>query len=236
MADVYYPMACLQGQVLAAADSTPVSLRLLFLLSLLSLHGYVLRANGNNNAVFPASCPWITSVGGSALPENGTIGDKEVMPWQFPPGGGFSNFFALPDYQAAAVASYYAAHDPGYNSSVYNNTQKARGYPDVAVSAQNFITGIDGGFQAFTGTSAAAPTFGAMITLINGERIKAGKGPVGFINPVLYEHPEIFNDITVGHSSGCGTIGFTAVDGWDPASGLGAPDFVKMRDVFLALP
>ncbi|KAI0123774.1 peptidase S8/S53 domain-containing protein [Xylariales sp. AK1849] len=186
--------------------------------------------------VFPASCPWITSVGGSALPENGTIGDKEVMPWEFSPGGGFSNLFGLPEYQAAAVAAYYADHDPGYNSSRYNNTQQVRGYPDVAVASQNFITSIDGGFQAFTGTSAAAPTFGSMIALINGERIKAGKGTVGFVNPVLYEHPEIFSDITQGHSNGCGTDGFAAVEGWDPASGLGAPDFVKLRDALLNLP
>ncbi|KAI1314045.1 peptidase S8/S53 domain-containing protein [Xylaria venustula] len=191
---------------------------------------------GRFNPLFPASCPWITSVGGSALPANGSVSDREVVAYQFPPGGGFSNVFPLPEYQSAAIASYYAEHDPGYNSSRYNDSQAARGFPDVAVAAQNFVTGIDGGFQAFTGTSAAAPTFGAMITLINGERIKAGKGPVGFLNEVLYAHPEVFDDITEGHQSGCGTEGFQAVDGWDPASGLGAPNFVKLKEVLMDLP
>ncbi|GAW11384.1 hypothetical protein ANO14919_007280 [Xylariales sp. No.14919] len=191
---------------------------------------------GRFNPLFPASCPWITSVGGSALPPNGSVGDREVVAYQFSPGGGFSNMFPLPDYQAAAVASYYAEHDPGYNSSRYNNSQAVRGFPDVAVASQDFITGIDGGFQAFTGTSAAAPTFGSMITLINGERIKAGKGPVGFLNEVLYAHPEIFNDIVEGHQSGCGTEGFHAVPGWDPASGLGAPNYSKLKEVLLSLP
>ncbi|KAI0449647.1 peptidase S8/S53 domain-containing protein [Xylaria acuta] len=191
---------------------------------------------GRFNPLFPASCPWITSVGGSALPVNGSVGDREVVAYDFSPGGGFSNLFPLPDYQAAAVASYYAEHDPGYNSSRYNNSQAARGFPDVAVASQSFITGIDGGFQAFTGTSAAAPTFGAMITLINGERIKAGKGPVGFLNPVLYAHPEVFEDIVEGHQSGCGTEGFHAVKGWDPASGLGAPNFIRLKEVLMNLP
>ncbi|KAI0975171.1 peptidase S8/S53 domain-containing protein [Xylaria arbuscula] len=191
---------------------------------------------GRFNPLFPASCPWITSVGGSALPANGSVGDREVVAYDFSPGGGFSNLFPLPDYQAAAIASYYSEHDPGYNSSRYNNSQAARGFPDLAVAAQNFVTGIDGGFQAFTGTSAAAPTFGAIITLINGERIKAGKGPVGFLNEVFYAHPEVFEDITEGHQSGCGTEGFQAVDGWDPASGLGAPNFAKLKEVLMGLP
>ncbi|KAJ2988216.1 hypothetical protein NUW58_g4094 [Xylaria curta] len=191
---------------------------------------------GRFNPLFPASCPWITSVGGSALPVNGSVGDQEVVAYEFAPGGGFSNIFPLPDYQTAAIATYYAEHDPGYNSSRYNNSQAVRGFPDVAVASQSFITGIDGGFQAFTGTSAAAPTFGAMITLINGERIKAGKGPVGFLNPVLYAHPEIFDDITEGHQAGCGTEGFHAVKGWDPASGLGAPNFARLKKVLISLP
>ncbi|KAI0399066.1 peptidase S8/S53 domain-containing protein [Xylaria palmicola] len=191
---------------------------------------------GKFNPLFPASCPWITSVGGSALPRNGSVGDREVVAWEFAPGGGFSDLFPLPDYQAAAVSSYYAKHDPGYDASRYNNSRAVRGFPDVAVAAQNFITGIDGGFQAFTGTSASAPTFGAMITLINGERIKAGKGPVGFLNPVLYAHPSIFDDIIEGHQLGCGTEGFKAVKGWDPASGLGAPKFAKLKKVLMSLP
>jgi tripeptidyl-peptidase-1 len=168
------------------------------------------------------------------LPPNGSVGDRQIVP-NFS-GGGFSDLFSLPGYQAATIASYYATHDPGYNSSQYNNSQAARGFPDVSVASQNFITGIDGGFQAFTGTSAAAPTFGAMITLINGERIKAGKGPVGFLNQILYEHPEIFDDIVEGHQSGCGTEGFHAIEGWDPASGLGAPNFVRLKEVLMSLP
>jgi tripeptidyl-peptidase-1 len=106
----------------------------------------------------------------------------------------------------------------------------------VAVASQDFVTGLDGDFMAFSGTSASAPTFGAMITLINGERIKAGKGPVGFLNQVLYAHPEIFDDVVEGHQTGCGTQGFSAVEGWDPASGLGTPNFPRLKAVLMGLP
>jgi tripeptidyl-peptidase-1 len=186
--------------------------------------------------VFPGTCPWITSVGGSALPVNGSIGDREVATYAFFSGGGFSNLFPLPSYQSSAVAGYYAHHDPGYNASRYNNTQQVRGYPDVALAAQDYVTGLDSGFEAFSGTSASAPTFGAMIALINGERLKAGKGTVGFVNPVLYAHPEVFQDVVEGKNPGCGTDGFSAVKGWDPVTGLGAPNYKKLLKVFMALP
>ena len=186
--------------------------------------------------MFPGTCPWITSVAGSALPAGKPIGTPEVASYDFFSGGGFSNLFPLPAYQSAAVNGYYAHHDPGYNSSRYNNTQHVRGYPDVALASQDYITGLDGGFMAFSGTSASAPTFGAMISLINGERLKAGKTPVGFINPVLYAHPEVFEDIVEGTNPGCGTQGFSAVKGWDPVTGLGAPNYKKLLKVFLALP
>ena len=42
-----------------------------------------------------------------------------------------------------------------------------------------------------SGTSCAAPIWGSVITLINEKRSEMGKGPVGFVNPVLYEHPEV---------------------------------------------
>lgn len=71
------------------------------------------------------------------------------------------------------------------------------------------------------GREASAPTVGSIINLINEKRIQAGKGPVGFINPVLYANPQILNDVTNGNNPGCGTTGFEAVVGWDPVTGLG---------------
>ncbi|KAI6299862.1 Tripeptidyl-peptidase sed1 [Pyricularia oryzae] len=85
-------------------------------------------------------------------------------------------------------------------------------------------------------TTASAPVFGSILTLINEKRIEAGKSPVGFVNPVLYQHQEVLNDITNGKNPGCGTDGFNAVSGWDPVTGLGTPNYKKMLEVFMKLP
>jgi tripeptidyl-peptidase-1 len=86
------------------------------------------------------------------------------------------------------------------------------------------------------GTSASCPVVASVITLINQERIKAGKSVVGFINPVIYKNPQAFNDILEGSNPSCGTRGFSATPGWDPATGLGTPNYHKLLEVFMALP
>ncbi|KAF7197253.1 Aorsin [Pseudocercospora fuligena] len=212
----------------------------------------------------PGNCPWILSVGGTALFSNQTILDSEsAMEIYFPnnsvpatSGGGFSNYFSRPEYQKKAVDAYFEKHDPGYkyyfadtnvsnignNGGVYN--RGGRGYPDVSANGANFRgikwrkskNGTIATDARFFGSSLSAPIWGAMITLINEERTAIGKGPVGFVQPVLYKHPEIFNDITNGTSDGCGTSGFKAVEGWDPITGLGTPNFPKMLEVFMKLP
>ena len=52
------------------------------------------------------------------------------------------------------------------------------------------------------GTSAAAPVFAGVLSLVNSARIKAGKSPVGFANTALYQlaqsNPEAFLDVTTG--------------------------------------
>lgn len=86
------------------------------------------------------------------------------------------------------------------------------------------------------GSSLSAPIVASIINMINDERTQAGKGPVGFINCVLYKNPDIFNDIQKGSNPGCFTDGFEAVAGWDPVTGLGTPNYPKMLEVFMALP
>jgi tripeptidyl-peptidase-1 len=88
---------------------------------------------------------------------------------------------------------------------------------------------VQGQLGASWGTSLAAPIWGGVITLvsrvslltdlsltiiqINEARSAVGKGPVGFINPVLYQHPEVLNDIKNGSNPGCHSEGFHAVKG-----------------------
>jgi tripeptidyl-peptidase-1 len=144
-------------------------------------------------------------------------------------GGGFSNYFATPSYQANATATYLKALGSTY-SGLYNAT--GRGYPDVSAQGQGFQVVIGGTTKSIGGTSASSPTFAAVISLLNDYLIANSKSPLGFLNPFLYSNGTSgLNDITLGSNPGCSTNGFTAAVGWDPISGLGTPNFVKLQAI-----
>lgn len=134
------------------------------------------------------------------------------------------------------MKNYYAKYPPPYGADRYNNSQAVRGLPDISANGANYVVAVDGQFALVYGTSASSPTLGSILTLINEERLNAGKSSIGFINPVIYSHPNILNDITEGNNPGCGTDGFSAVPGWDPVTGLGTPNFPKMLFLWLSLP
>ena len=52
----------------------------------------------------------------------------------------------------------------------------------------------------------------------------------------LYKFADAFNDIVNGTNPGCGTQGFAAKPGWDPVTGLGTPNFLKLVAKFRELP
>ena len=62
---------------------------------------------------------------------------------------------------------------------------------------------------------------------LNAVRLAANKKPLGFLNPFLYMHPEAFNDVTKGENAPGANkkYGFTAIPGWDAASGVGTPNY-----------
>ena len=99
----------------------------------------------------------------------------------------------------------------------FNTTGRA--YPDVSTQAQNFIVNVAGTFYLLDGTSCSSPTFASVIALVNDRRIQEGKPALGFLNPLIYSSPGIFNDILTGSNPGCGTDGFPAAAGWDPVRG-----------------
>ena len=83
----------------------------------------------------------------------------------------------------------------------------------MAANGDNIAVYNMGNFTLEGGTSASTPIFASIVNRINEERIAVGKKPVGFVNPVLYSHPGVLNDITCGTNPGCGTVGFSAVKG-----------------------
>jgi tripeptidyl-peptidase-1 len=92
------------------------------------------------------------------------------------------------------VSRYLAAHSPQYPPGTYNATGRA--FPDVALLGANVTISDKLEATVSGGTSAAAPLFAAMISRINDERLLRGKGPIGFLNQILYQHPEVFTDVS----------------------------------------
>ncbi|KEZ39302.1 Tripeptidyl-peptidase sed1 [Scedosporium apiospermum] len=189
------------------------------------------------NPSFPSTCPWVTSVGATEVMEGSTVRSGEVACEKvIRSGGGFSNVFPMPEYQRKAVEEYHREAGSLYGSDRYNNSRTTRGYPDVSANGANFVTGVNGNFTLSYGTSASAPVFAAMLTLINEKRLAAGKSTVGFVNPVLYANPGVFNDIRFGRNPGCSTDGFSAREGWDPVTGLGTPRYRDLESLLMGLP
>jgi tripeptidyl-peptidase-1 len=192
----------------------------------------------------PVDCPFVTAVGATNVTAFSAAGKMTEKAASFS-GGGFSNVFGTPSYQADAVNSYFQNHPPPYG--FYNITLNAthttgmynrggRGYPDLAAVGVNFIIWLGNSTTLVEGTSVSTPVIAGLITRINSFRLNTGKKPVGFINPVLYQHPEVFNDVTAGNNPGCNTMGFDAVEGWDPVTGLGTPNYGKLKEVFMNMP
>lgn len=185
------------------------------------------------DAGFPASSPYVTAVGGTDFVKKNVIGAEKAWTGS---GGGFSNHYGIPKYQAAAVAAYFAANssmmpDPTH----YNHT--GRGFPDVSALGGNgnqYCIMRQGKYSGAYGTSAATPVLASVVAILNQMRAGKGKPPLGFVNPLFYANPQAFHDVTTGCNGGSSDrackrrYGFPAIEGWDAATGLGTPDFAKL--------
>ena len=158
-------------------------------------------------------------------------------------GGGFSDHYPMPAWQKSAVAGYFdlvadtdRAPYPGYNTT-------GRAYPDISAAASH-IAAVNGGeMNPNYGTSASCPIVAAMISLVNAARLRGGGKSVGFINPILYSEAasSFTKDVTVGKTNcaagwgPCCLQGYSAAEGWDPASGQGTLDFRSFRRYMLSI-
>ncbi len=147
-------------------------------------------------------------------------------------GGGLSALFATPGFQS------------GISQNILHG---ARGLPDVSWNAAIdggalvYMTfpGTRAGWHVVGGTSASSPQLAGLIALTNQLASSMGKGPVGYLNPLLYRLPaRDFNDIiplTFGTGSGVTTLqdnsdygtgipGYSTTVGWDLTTGFGTPN------------
>ncbi|WP_393970923.1 hypothetical protein OXIME_001167 [Oxyplasma meridianum] len=190
----------------------------------------IFAASGDNGAYdntnkltvnFPASSPYVTSVGGTSLYYNNGVFSQ--LAWggnlsgkSYGSGGGYSSYFSKPYWQMA----------PSLNDSI---TQ--RGVPDVSLDADN-NTGVviisEGKAYKVGGTSIATPMWAAIGSLIdqyNGRKM-------GLLNPMFYQisrtdyYGKAFTQITSG-----GNGYYSAHSGWNPVTGLGTPNVSELLNV-----
>ncbi len=175
---------------------------------------------------FAPDSPWVTSVGGTSLKRFGSAlfeaawsdrGDGSGG------GGGFSSIYSMPSYQKLLPAG------------VQQQFKNRRGVPDVSADADP-ATGLaiyqQGRWIRAGGTSASTPVWAAIEAIAN----QVAGHPLGFINPGLYKlgaspaYQRDFHDITEGNNDNlkAGVKGYSAVPGWDAATGLGTPNAEKL--------
>jgi len=181
----------------------------------------------------PSSSPYVTAVGGTE-PASGfpSPGSESAIGLS---SGGFSNRWAMPEWQKDAVSKYLGQSGLPDKSKGYNASSRA--YPDISAQATNFC--VNPGGCGVAGTSCASPTAAALFSLLNDLRLQNGQSTLGFLNPLIYQHQEAFNDITTGSSQGCGFFssdGWPAKKGWDAVTGVGTVNFAKLAKVVTNLP
>ena len=205
---------------------------------------------------WPASSPWVTAVGGTSLGVsaantrvletgwgtstyncNPTTRVCTRAGWLYGAGGGVSQVFAKPDYQAALPGS--GRHVPDV---------AALGDPQTGLLVGQTQTFPDGAYYdeyRIGGTSLSSPIIAGLMALSD----QVAGSPHGFANPAFYANPSEFYDVLSvktavarrnfnnGVDASAGTSDFLRTfddysgsptqhtgPGWDNVTGLGAPN------------
>jgi tripeptidyl-peptidase-1 len=202
-------------------------------------------SNGANSGVgscgyspkFPASSPYVTSVGatqGVEATSAGVFNGAEVTcssntQGTITSGGGFSNFYvrsADASFQDTVVSNYLLKVAGTAQAPVVGFNTQGRGYPDLSAAGLSYSIVVGGNFYGISGTGTSATFVAGLFSNINAQRLAIGKGSLGWINPTLYlTYTQFTNDITSGDNKCvqgpiCCAEGFTSVAGWDPTTGI----------------
>ena len=165
----------------------------------------------------PASQPYMTGVGGTSLATVSAGGAwKSETTWNGGSitagggGGGISTIWAKPSYQ-----------------STFGQSATFRNVPDVSLDADpstGYSIYFNGAWNIYGGTSCAAPLWSAFVACVNESRAAAGKGTLGFANPLIYQigagstYASDFHDIADNSTN----LYYHATAGYDNATGWGS--------------
>jgi subtilase family serine protease len=162
-------------------------------------------ASGNTSGTLASALSYIPE---KAWNESGTSGLWST-------GGGASIVYQKPTWQTV----------PGVPAD------GMRDVPDVSLTAaghDGYLVYVGGGLTVVGGTSASSPALAGIMTLVNQS---AGRAQ-GLANPTFYALARkqqsggaaVFHDVTSGTNSVPGATGYSAVAGYDLATGLGSID------------
>jgi subtilase family serine protease len=178
--------------------------------------------DGRAHVDFPASSPFVLSVGGTSLYSQPSGSGSEEA-WNSgsaggATGGGVSDLFAMPDWQQNA------------NVPRRKDGTAGRGVPDVAAVADpatGYILSFGGAGAVIGGTGAAASLWAGLIATLNHDLNRR----LGFLNAKLYQAigPQgVLNGILNGNNGTKILPGYHAAAGWNAVSGWGTPDGEKL--------
>jgi kumamolisin len=203
----------------------------------------------NLAVTFPASSPWVTSVGGTNFDLTAQDQISSQVVWNdagnipgSAAGGGLSELFSRPSWQNGVVTSPWRAEP-----DVAMLADVAPGYA-VYCTAQADCDGR--GWLSFGGTSAATPLLAGGFALVDEALRRQGRIALGLANPLLYRlgrdpttAAQVFYDVTNGSNDvgpfvqssqqplGC----CSAVPGYDDASGWGGLNLQAFTQAVLGI-
>lgn len=186
--------------------------------------------DGERHVLYPASSPFVTACGGTQLDVRPN-GDRHETPWYEAgvcrSGGGLSDLFRQPDWQAGMALTFPAEpHAPD------GSTSAARAVPDICASAAvpaGYRIAIGGRWELMGGTSAVAPLYAALLL-----RIVESQGCRFYgLNSLLYSAAARVAIVPVqtNASEHFDVTSPLSADGWNSACGLGRLDGTKLLNL-----
>lgn len=170
----------------------------------------------------PASQPYVCGVGGTTLrvaqPGGPYVNESTWNTGSVAGGaggGGISSVWPIPSWQKPAITQASGA------------SATMRNVPDISLDSDpntGYSVYINGTWQVYGGTSGASPTWASFAALVNQQRAANGLSTLGQITPALYALANTSSYATDFHdiADGSGNLYYTAVAGYDDATGLGS--------------